>query len=76
MNNNKISQALVERIKARADQEAYSRKLSVTADGYVLLMPVVQKWREMGLSTKDIGRMFTFLGTEVFIEDPGRPKSK
>ena len=72
--NDKVSQALVERLKAKADDEAYSRKMDARAEAFQLLVPVVERMRKGGLSTAEIGRLFRFLGNEFAASDQRRPE--
>ena len=58
-------------LKAKASKDPYFEKIPFFGDAYRLLVPVVQRWREMGLSTDDISRMFAALGAAVFEEDLG-----
>ena len=69
-----VSHALVERLKAKADDEAYSRKMDARAEGLQLLVPVVERMRKGGLSTVEIGRLFRFLGDEFAASDQLRPE--
>jgi hypothetical protein len=61
-------------LSAKAERDEYSRKLDAYKEGYALLIPVVEKMRKMGLTSVEIGRLFKFLGDEVFAKPPKRPK--
>lgn len=60
-------------LKAKASKDPYFEQIPF-GDAYRLLAPLVQKWREMGLSAEDISRKFAALGAAVFVEDLDKPK--
>jgi hypothetical protein len=61
--------------KEKDEEKAYHRKLGAYKETYFLLMPVVERMREMGLTSSEISRPFKFLGDDVFPRDEQqRPK--
>jgi hypothetical protein len=51
--------------KRNADQNLGDAKMDARLAGFRLLIPVVEKLREMGLSDSEIGRFLKFLGDEL-----------
>ena len=58
------------RLSAKVEQEEYSRKLDAYKEAYALLVPVVERMRKKGLTREEMGRLFKFLGDEVFGTKP------
>jgi hypothetical protein len=57
--------------KRNAAQNLVDAKMDARLKGFRLLIPVVEKLREMGLSDSEIGRFLKFLGDE-FLRDEGQ----
>jgi hypothetical protein len=57
--------------RRKADQHPVDAKMDARWEGFKLLIPVVGKLREMGLSDSEIGRFFKFLGDEL-VQDEGQ----
>jgi hypothetical protein len=68
---------LLKRLRSEADQDRLfaAAKMNAREDGFRLLIPVIEKMREVGLSTAEIGRLFKFLGDEfcASMGDEGKP---
>ena len=63
--------------EAKAKRETCLRKMDARKEAYVLLIPVVEKMRKMGLSGAEIGRLFKFLGDEFCkVAGDERPKPR
>ena len=57
--------------KKKADPDLIDAKMDARLMGFTLLIPVIEKLREMGLSNSEIGRFFKFLGDE-FVRSDGQ----
>ena len=64
MSNENVLLFLQNPRKRNADQNLVDAKMDARLNGFRLLIPIVEKLREMGLSNSEIGRFFQFLGQE------------